>query len=420
MARGEPVLYVEPGWGAPGARISVRGAGFPGVDDEVELYLGSMWLDTIDVDSEGSFAVRLVVPAIESGWYRLRAVQFDGKVEVSIPFKVGIILVLLSETSGLVGSEIILTGVGFSPGGFWSAYLGETKIFDDTPVNKDETISGVFVVPRLIPGEYILTVVDHEMRFEVEVDFTITGLPRIEVDPSEVFPGQVFDVRGFDFARIKDVRIELYIDEPRVELGEIWTSSEGEFSSSLVAPALPEGRYTIVAEDPRRSIFATALLDILAPVVEELAISMSASSTSILTLDEATIWIEVTLDGAPLPWAHVTLEWDALMGSLDPAELETGEDGRAETVFTAKTRLGEATITGIASHKDTEVEDRVVIHINNRPPVATILSIEPRSATVGEVVSFVGQGSDRDNEITSYSWFSDIDGSMTAGVYISQ
>ena len=49
----------------------------------------------------------------------------------------------------------------------------------------------------------------------------------------------------------------------------------------------------------------------------------------------------------------------------------------------------------------------------NTPPVATIDSITPNLAHLGEMVTFVGHGQDPDGSITAYNWSSSIDGSLS-------
>jgi hypothetical protein len=60
-----------------------------------------------------------------------------------------------------------------------------------------------------------------------------------------------------------------------------------------------------------------------------------------------------------------------------------------------------------------------VIRISNRPPEAEIQNIQPSPVAVGQRVAFAGHGSDRDNEIESYSWFSNIDGHLGDGPEIT-
>jgi hypothetical protein len=48
--------------------------------------------------------------------------------------------------------------------------------------------------------------------------------------------------------------------------------------------------------------------------------------------------------------------------------------------------------------------------VQNKRPLATIVSVEPSPAKFGDVVEFVGEGSDPDGRVTSYRWSSSIDG----------
>jgi hypothetical protein len=51
--------------------------------------------------------------------------------------------------------------------------------------------------------------------------------------------------------------------------------------------------------------------------------------------------------------------------------------------------------------------------VSNQPPTASIDSISPVNATLGEMVTFNGSGYDSDGIITAYNWWSSLDGDLS-------
>lgn len=64
----------------------------------------------------------------------------------------------------------------------------------------------------------------------------------------------------------------------------------------------------------------------------------------------------------------------------------------------------------VESNFSEELVHTVESPITNNPPTATIDSITPNPADVGDLVSFTGHGDDSDGSVISYEWVSSIDG----------
>jgi hypothetical protein len=99
-------------------------------------------------------------------------------------FRVGTILVLLSEDEGVVGRDIYLTGNGFTPDEDWNATFGDMTLFDDGSVNDNGLITDNFFVPQVAPGVYNIIVTDVDTLITVTVPFTVTEGIMFTVDPS--------------------------------------------------------------------------------------------------------------------------------------------------------------------------------------------------------------------------------------------
>lgn len=185
-------ISVDPDFGPQGSRITVSGEYFAQSSDAeltIELWEsdGSDRIvgieEEVEINSDGSFEESTRVPTETDGEYKIKAfvtADADGgfNIEDTVSFRIGTMLVLLSEDSGVTGEKIILTGSGFSENGEWNATIGDVTIFEDADTNTDGILkeSGetpAFLVPQLEPGTYTITVFDIDEEISVEVDFEV-------------------------------------------------------------------------------------------------------------------------------------------------------------------------------------------------------------------------------------------------------
>jgi hypothetical protein len=205
----EPTITVTPNHGNQGSRVTVTGSNFIQLKDEkVYFYLfdqdGNEYERLVNsddydsdisdanvkVNSDGSFTKEIRIPAALDGTFDLVAIYWldavDGEVNMDAQktFRVGSILVLLSEDEGVVGREIYLEGNGFSPDDDWNATFGDLTLFDDDSADDKGLISGTFYVPMVAPGTYTIIVTDVKTEITVTTDFTVTQGIMFTVDPS--------------------------------------------------------------------------------------------------------------------------------------------------------------------------------------------------------------------------------------------
>jgi len=185
-------IAVEPNFGPQGSKMTVSGVNFPQIDSEVNIELweddGSAMVveieDEVEVDSDGTFEIQVRVPTETDGQYKIKAYVVsddDGhfNIDDSTNFRIGTMLVLLSEDSGVTGEKIILTGSGFTEDGDWNATFGDVVIFEDVEADSDGILkeggdTPAFLVPQLEPGTYTITVWDIDEEINVDVDFEVT------------------------------------------------------------------------------------------------------------------------------------------------------------------------------------------------------------------------------------------------------
>jgi uncharacterized protein YoxC len=124
-------------------------------------------------------------------------------------FKVGIIAIIISPTSGPTGTEVTLTGTGFETG-LYNATLGGEMVIEDGTVSGAETLSDTFFVPVLDPGVYDL-VVNDEADNELTTSFTVTEGISLTATPAEAAIGYNVSFYGENFAEMNETDLTWYV-----------------------------------------------------------------------------------------------------------------------------------------------------------------------------------------------------------------
>jgi len=137
-----------------------------------ELTTKILDIATLETDSNGYFSGTFTIPTEPDGTYKIVAAQDE--ISASEYFRIGSMMVLISKSEGPTGTEVILTGNGFTENGLWSATFGEVIIFYEEPIDAFGIIYGLFHVPMVEDGTHTITVLDIETEIEVHVDFSVT------------------------------------------------------------------------------------------------------------------------------------------------------------------------------------------------------------------------------------------------------
>jgi len=184
-------VSVDPAFGPQGSGITVSGKNFQNIKDKkvkIMLYYGTALVadikDNVKVDSDGSFKVTCTVPTENDGPYKIKVASKaddDGDFYISdtVEFRIGTIMVLLSNDESVVGDKIVLTGNGFTDDGEWNATFGDVTIFSEeqasgTGLLRVGSDTPQFFVPQVQPGEYTILVWDVDAEISVETEFTVT------------------------------------------------------------------------------------------------------------------------------------------------------------------------------------------------------------------------------------------------------
>ena len=257
---GLAAIDVEPTYGSPGATVTVTGFNFTrkaGI--EVTLDLNGTALGVVDTDADGEFTTTFTVPAVGFAQYIVSATTPFMLTNATNGFKVGIIAVIISPTSGPAGTEVTLTGVGFDPGTY-NATLGDESVMTNGVVSGSETLSDTWYVPTMDPGTYSLLVED-DADNELSTTFTVTGTTSLTATPEEAAVGYNMSIYGEHFSEAAGLAVEWFVSNStwNAELAsvngslytEVSTTADGNFTGYwIVSDSLLIGNtYTINATD---------------------------------------------------------------------------------------------------------------------------------------------------------------------------
>ena len=165
-----PSIILNAYSGATDSNLSVSGSGYAG-DGEVSVSFGGQETAQSTTDKYGSFQATFRVPAFESGSYVVKAEDgSDNWAKAAFTLAAG---ASLSQSSGSVGTPLIVSGVGFN------AAVLITITYDNEEVattvsDEDGSFSTTFNIPPSMGGNHTVTVTDgtntDESVFTMESD----------------------------------------------------------------------------------------------------------------------------------------------------------------------------------------------------------------------------------------------------------
>jgi len=264
-----PEITLTPNYGPQGSKFTVKGTNFVNLkDEEIYFYLfdqkdndyergvndhipdDSFSGAYVKVNSDGSFTKELRVPTQIDGTYDMVAIyrHTDPGTTVNMDakksFRVGTILVLLSEEEEASGRKIILSGNGFTISEKWNATFNGETLIDDGDVSATGLIlGGEFFVPQIAPGTYDIVVTDVDTLITVIVEFTVTETTKFTADPSTAPAGYNITFTAQNWPEDKlDWEFMLYNVTSDGLVDEDWditddvTSMIGKTASPFMAP----------------------------------------------------------------------------------------------------------------------------------------------------------------------------------------
>jgi hypothetical protein len=233
-------IEVDPDFGLPGSTINIKGCNFTQISGEevsLELWdpMGVIKIVDIDVyetDGLGEFSGSFIVPAISSGVYTLMASQeghgatddYNIHVDTSFSIHFAGIVVVVTPSRGPTGTEVTLTGTGFTADDAWNASFGDISIFDSELTDGTGSLCESFIVPTVDVGTYTVTVLDEDAEIEVETEYTVTATTKVELHQVNAPNNYNATLEGWYFTGIEGTEVEavLYNVTDDGDVDKVW------------------------------------------------------------------------------------------------------------------------------------------------------------------------------------------------------
>ncbi len=228
--------------GHVGAEVIVSGTGFE-ASKPISVTFDNKQIATTTTDNNGSLNAIFTVPSHIAGTYRVRI--SDGTNTISTNFKIGS-SITISQTTGHVGMELTVSGIGFTADGTVTVTYDETKIATAT-VGTDGTFSATFSVPTSVSGGHKIVATDgtntRQSTFTVESDPPSAPSPLVPEMGVKASSQTFFDWE--DATDPSDVTYTLQI------------ATDADFSEDSIAlekSGLTLSEYTITKEERLKSV----------------------------------------------------------------------------------------------------------------------------------------------------------------------
>jgi hypothetical protein len=231
----EQDITVTPASGTPGDTITVGGTGF-GADVEVTIEFGGDEVTIDETDGDGSFDVSFPVPVKSPGTYAIEAKDEDNnKAEKDFTIAAG---AQLSQATGNVGSQVTVSGSGFSPSANMTITYDTTPVAPGTATDAVGKFSATFTVPKSTGGSHIITVSDGVNPAKT---FTFTMESTPPQIPPPLLPYQGAKLEAEDFFDWEDVT------DPSGVTYSLQIAADANFTSIVLEkPGLTTSEYILI------------------------------------------------------------------------------------------------------------------------------------------------------------------------------
>jgi hypothetical protein len=359
-------ISVTPTSGTIGDYVEIQGTGFDSTEDSVYIYFSdedaSVGDDIRDLDSyervaqgylenDTVFTADFDVPDtltdgdvtadVTSGTYYIYAV-YSGAHDIlaRTTYKVTVTELSISPTRGPVGTEVDITGSGFSTRKSITIKYDTTDITDeiegDTETDSSGEFSSTITVPESIKGDHTITVTVSSTKATAK--FTVE--PAMTISPTSGSIGDSVKVTGTGFAKSKGVTVTFDDDEVATDN----TDSYGSFETTFNVPDVGAGSFDVKAEDDsNNSVSATFKINI----------EVSVSPTTSANLP-GYVGQEVDISGTGFKADHeITITYEST-----PVEFTTTSESDGSFSYTLEvppSEHGEHTITASDGTSSTSV-----------------------------------------------------------------
>ncbi|MDI4644476.1 polysaccharide lyase family 8 super-sandwich domain-containing protein [Cohnella hashimotonis] len=288
------------------------------------------------------------------------------------------------EISASPGSADTVRAITDENGGF-------SHIYAAPGVAGDMTISVILPSSPSVTGTIVVPV-KRAQQVPVRIGLQAT--------PTSVAVGGAVSVTGIvydgDDLPVAGVEVELAASAGGFEQTTAVTDENGGFSAIFKAPSVA-GEVTITAAlAANPSVANTIAVSVHEAVQVPARIELQATPSTVTAGSEASV-AGVVYDGDDLPVPGVEVEVSASAGSVKTVRLVTDANGRFDTVYTAPSAAGEATITAaLTAYPSVTNAVKVSVGQAEQVPVRIEMQAAPSAVWTGDEATVTGIVTDRD------------------------
>ncbi len=261
----------SPASGGVGDAISLTGTGFaPSANVTISVDGAPVTVSpAVITNTTGGFTAAFIMPTVASGVRTIQATDGGGYDATPPTFAIGP-KITLSTSSGLVGSNVIISGNGFSalqnltvqietaPG----SGLYSTTPLTTIPASPAADSSGAFgsntsppnpisfAIPGIAGGTYKIKVTD---QLTHSATANVTVLPTMSITPGNGTVGTQVTVTGSGFA--PSLGVNIFWDAVAITTtpATVTSSATGTISATFASPPSAGGTHTVKAQDTQGS-----------------------------------------------------------------------------------------------------------------------------------------------------------------------
>ncbi|MFC2025422.1 IPT/TIG domain-containing protein [Chloroflexota bacterium] len=305
-----PQITLSTSSGYVGNKVTVSGTGFS-ADSKVDIYFDTTSEDTVTTDAKGSFTkATFTIPESSGGSHTVKgsdAVGYSPGVSFSTLSKISV-----TPTSGTVGDQVRVSGVGFASNKEITFYLDDEIISTGTTTtNAKGSFSGTkLTIPSSSYGSHTIKAQDASNN-SATATFSTMG-QELTITPASGSSGTTVTVTGSGFSANAAIAIRYSYAVVSTEPTAVNTDAKGSFTASFIVPVGLAGAYPVRATDGPNSASAAFVAMANATISHEISaaapghVGMAVTITGTGFIPNATVTITYTTE--PVVLATVTTD----------------------------------------------------------------------------------------------------------------
>jgi len=265
-------ITMTPVAGSPSLDVIIEGGGFTAdADVEVTVDFGPLLdYETFLTNSTGGFKGTLTVPTLPEDTYTIKAKDENG-LEDTTDFTIAVTAVILDKSEGPTGTQVKVTGYGFTDVATANVTFGDTVVLQDIDVDPELEIGTTFTVPTVPVGTYTITVEDSVGLINI-ASFEVNATTMLILTPELAPTDYVVSIDANYFTAVEGIAVpDWYIyngtwsEILAVSVGT--TNATGGLTGTFTVPEIDAGDYSINATDANK-LFAETSFTIIPPYIE--------------------------------------------------------------------------------------------------------------------------------------------------------